>query len=321
MTNTNISIDAIDLRNDQFQISYMADHHRLTESIGQIGLIHPVVLRSTPPTEHYQIVSGFQRVKSCLELKFNQINGVVYRQDELPDSQAIVLALHQTATSRPLNLIEKSLALRKLISVGQLSGKEIMSNIMPVLDLEPNVKIFKNVSELWELTDDLKAYIVQKNVALNNAIMFLNFNEEDQNDLHKLISPLKLGTNRLKEFLVMIDEMCHRDEIPVHGIIDEEMNTILTNPDMPTPQKTEAIRSQLRQKRFPKISSLEKDIQEKLKQLKLPPNLALSPPPFLEGDRMKVQFEFKNREDLDKIIRKLAEISDDDALTALLDML
>jgi hypothetical protein len=318
---TEVATDMINLRDDQFHISFMADRRRLIESIRHIGLLHPVVLRSTPSPDQYQIVSGFQRVKSCRDLNFSRINSLVYGQDELPDSRAILLTVHQTVTSRPLNLVEKSLTLRKLTSLGRLSEAEVTTNIMPFLALEPHLKIFRSVSGLWNLTDTLKTYIVQNDVALSNAIMFLNFNQKDQQDLYRLIAPLKLGTNRLRELLIMIDEICRRDDISVRSIIDEEIRSILSKPDMPTPQKSEAIRGRLKRKRFPKIVSLENEVQEKLKKLKLPPTVTLTTPPFLEGDRLKVHCEFKNADEFNKIIQKLSEISNDDAFTSLLDML
>ena len=187
----NVSIEKIDLQDDTFQVSYMTDRGKLQESIRQIGIIHPVVLRSLPSGDTFQIVSGFQRVHCCIELNINQINSLVYHQEELPDAEAIVLTVHQTATSRQLNLIEKSLVLQKLKAMGQLADAEIISNIMPLLDLEPNPKILNHVIRLWDLSDDLKTFIIYNTVALNNAVAFLNFNKKDRKDLYRLLSSLK----------------------------------------------------------------------------------------------------------------------------------
>ena len=299
----------------------MTDRTRLTESIRNVGLIHPIILRSMESDRHFQIVSGFLRVKSCIDVPMKEIDSIVYRHDELSDIKALLLSLHQTATSRNLNLIEKSLALGKLSEVSRMKKAEIMNDIMPLLHLEPSETILHNVVHLGKLTDEVKASIVQNDVTLGNALLFSEFSKEDQKDLLKLLSPLKPGTNRLKELLTTIDEIRHRDELPVREIIDSEMKTALANQNMPTPQKTEYIRKRLKEKRFPKLTSLEGTIQKNLRQLKLPPEISLSTPPFLEGDRLKVEFSFKNVEELKKIINKLSDVSNQKELKVLLKML
>ena len=90
---------------------------------------------------------------------------------------------------------------------------------------------------------------------------------------------------------------------------------------MPTPQKTEYIRKRLKEKRFPKLLSLEGELQSKLRALKVPPEVSLSAPPFLEGEKLNVTFSFKNREELKKIIGRLSDISDKKELESILKML
>lgn len=310
MTIKKVSIAQIDLKNDQFQLSYLTDRSRLTESIRKVGLLHPVILRLVSSTDCYQIVSGFQRVRSCIELNMERIDGVIYEPDELPDWKALLLSVHQTATSRNLNLMEKSLALRKLGETGEIKKAELVSDIMPLLGLEPSEKVLGNVVRLAELTDGVKAYIVENGVALGNAVRFLEFSPADQRQLLELILPLKLGTNRLREFLTLIDEICRRDDIAVRKIVDRQTEAILADPNIPGPQKAGRIRGRLREKRFPRTVASERELRANLKQLKLPPELSLTPPPFFEGGRLKLELTFEKVEELKRIIKKLADISD-----------
>ena len=316
-----IKIAEIDHQNDQFKLSYLSSRERLTESIRRIGLIHPVILRTSIASEGYQIVSGFQRIQSCLDLGIKDIYAAVYERDELPDINALLLNLHQTITSRHLNILEKSLALKKLQNTGDMEKETIIRDILPLLSLEPNENIFDRVLSLWELTEGIKKYIVENDVNLSNAVRFLNFSSEDQTKIIKLLSTLKLGLNKLKELLTYIEEIGHRDDISPHEMVSDEMEAILSNDDVPTPQKANQIRGLLKRKRFPKLVAMEKEVQENIKQLKLPPEILLSTPPFLEGDKLKVEFSFKNREELKKIINKLSDISDHEELETILKML
>ena len=321
MTYRKVSLDRIDLLNDQFQISYMANRKQLTESIRKTGLIHPIILRSTELNGHYQIVSGFRRVHSCMDLNMKQIDAIVYEKDELSDVRALLLNLHQTVTSRNLNLIEKSLILNKLHHTDGMEKETILCDVMPLLNLEPYGELFEHVSKLQELTDRVKIYIVENDVGLRNAVRFQRFSSEDQKAIIKLISPLKLGQNRLKEILTYIDEIHYRDEVSASEIIDNEIEAILTNHNIPTPQRAEHVRRLLKKKRFPKLVTMEKEIQKNLKQLKLPPEISLSTPSFLEGEKVKVEFLFKSTQELKKIVNKLSDISDQKELKTILEML
>jgi len=259
MTTKKVPIADIDLENGQFNLSYLTDRGRLTESIRQVGLLHPVVLRSADSQGRCQIVSGFQRIRSCIDLDMKYIDGIVHGREELPDAKALLLTLHQTATSREMNLIEKSLALKRLSDTARIDDERLRTHIMPLLNLEPSEKVIRSVVGLWELTDGVKAYIVQGGVTLGNAIRFLEFPLEDLDDLLELISPLRLNTNRLKEFLTLVIEICRRDDVSVREIIDGETRDILADSDIPTPQKGERIRRRLRKRRFPQMAAVERD--------------------------------------------------------------
>jgi len=58
-----------------------------------------------------------------------------------------------------------------------------------------------------------------------------------------------------------------------------------------------------------------------VKRLKLPPRLSLRVPPYLEGERLKIELTFEDVEELKSHIAQLSEISEKEELKAILEML
>ncbi len=321
MTFKIIPIAEIDQENRQFCFNYQASSRRLTESIRAVGLIHPVIVRSLSSDPRYQIISGFLRLHSCLELDMTQIRAMLFEADELTDRQSLLLSLHQTVGSRNLNLIEISLIVRKLKEIGGLSEGELTNGILPLCHFQPHRKVLHGLERLYELWEGTREYLVRNDVALGNAMLFLEFSMKEQEDLLKLIEPLRLGTNRLKEFLTLIEEIRHREGISVGTIVDDRMRSTLADDNLTIPQKTEVIRGLLKQMRYPRLSEMQREIEEKVKEMRLPPEISCSLPPYLEGDRARFEFSVQSIDELRMVIRKLMEISESPGLDDILNML
>lgn len=316
-----VSLADIDIENRQFCFSYPSHDRRLTESIRSVGLIHPIVARARPSHHRYQIISGFRRVASCLELNMKEIQAMLFEADEFTDRQLLLLSLHQTVSSRGLNLIEVSLVLRRLKELGGLSEQELTDDILPLCRLQPHRTVLRGLEGMWTFPEATKAYIVNNEVSPGNAALFTEFPPQEQEDLLKLIEPLKLGTNRLKEFLTLMTEIRHREAVSLQEIIDDNMRLTLHDENIPVPQKTEAIRGFLKRKRYPKLAEMEHEIRKKTEAMKLPPGISFSLPPYLEGDQARFAFSIQSTDDLRPIIRKLMEITENSSLDDILKML
>jgi len=83
--------------------------------------------------------------------------------------------------------------------------------------------------------------------------------------------------------------------------------------------KRQKVRSYLRQRRFPAITTTETEYRKWVKQLKLGNNINLIPPKDFEGNTFSMTLRFNNRQDLSDLNKKIEEIIQHPALGKILD--
>lgn len=303
-----VQFDQIDLGDHFFLITYPLNSEPLISSIERVGLLQPVFLRELPSGK-YQIVHGFRRVLACRDLHFEAVEAWVYNLENLGDLEGFRISLLDNLAIRRLNLIEKATVLYKLFHQFGLEKQVVIRDYMPLLNLEPSSEVLGGYLQLYQLEGEVQNYLVAEEIPLKLALELLRFSPEDQRQLVRLASSLKLTLNTFKELISLIEEIMGREDITLENLLDElDIPGILASSILPVPQKTEKVRKILKQRRYPLLTSLEDQLQEKLKQLRLPKEVLITLPPFLEGDRLKVTFQFRNIKELEKILMKLQEL-------------
>jgi ParB family chromosome partitioning protein len=315
-----IRIDAIDSRDHLFSMTFHPNVEDLRKSVGHVGLLQPIIVREKSHGARYQVMSGFKRLTACKQLGLKEIEVFSYRTSELSDLEAFHRALHENLTTRGLNLIEKSMVLHKFIHQFGLPKESIAKDYMPVLGLQPNPKILEKVSQLVTLRARIKRYIVEEDVSLRNATQFLEFAAEDQTEIGRLISELKLGENTLKEVLHLLREISLRDGLKVRELVKGGIAGIASNTTKSKVHKTDRVRRRLHEMRYPRLTKLEKAFHEKRKGLGLSPGISLHPPSYFEGDTLRVEFRFGNLGEFKAIISKLMEVSEQKELGEMLEL-
>ncbi|MBI3013692.1 MAG: ParB N-terminal domain-containing protein, partial [Candidatus Tectomicrobia bacterium] len=104
-------IDQVDDSQQRFCLTFPLDLQRIQESIAQVGVLEPLILRRAGAC--YQIICGFRRFFACRALNRTVFPALVCR-DLLPDRQAFDLALWHNVSTRRLNDVEIARILRTL---------------------------------------------------------------------------------------------------------------------------------------------------------------------------------------------------------------
>jgi hypothetical protein len=126
-----------------------------------------------------------------------------------------------------------------------------------------------------------------------------------------LISRLKLGENRLREVLTLLEEIARRNQCKEKDIVQRsEIQAVLSQKELTPSQKTERIKKVFTDLRYPKLNQLEKEFEKKRKDLNLPSNILLHHPPFFEGKRLKIEFQFETTDEYQAILKSLSSLSD-----------
>jgi ParB/RepB/Spo0J family partition protein len=302
-----ISLDEIDLSDDTFSINYLPDLQSLRSSIEAVGLIQPVLLRKK--LDRYQIICGFRRISVWKELEKSEIESRVFEEREIGELRLFSLSFHENLTTRGFNTVEKAMALDKWIHHFQMDPPLAIKTILPLLSLEPNEKILTTYLSLAQMEDEIKTYVLKEEVSRSNIRRLSSSTPEDRIAILSLISPLKLGENRLREILTLLEEISRRNQWTVREIVHRsEILAILSQQEFTPSQKAEHIKKVLMALRYPKMHQLEETFEKRKKGLNLPSSVWLSHQPFFEGRGLKVEFQFETMEEYVSILSTLSTL-------------
>jgi ParB family chromosome partitioning protein len=304
-----IPISHIDLTDDTFSVNYQPDLQRLRSSIKEIGLIQPVLLRKKG--SGYQIVCGFRRVSVMKELGKSEIESKVFEEKEMNEFHFYSLSLHENLGTRGFNTVEKAMVLDKLIHRFQMEPDLVINTFLPSLSLEPNEKILKTYLALAQMEEEIKTYVLEEEVSRSNIRRLSVLSPGDRMAVLSLIAPLKLGENRLKELLTLLEEISWRNRATIKEIAGEaELQAIVSQKELTPSQKAERVKKVLLHLRYPKMHGVEKEFEKQRKALNLPQNISLQHSPFFEGRELKIQFQFETMEEYQAILNVLSVIAE-----------
>jgi ParB family chromosome partitioning protein len=303
----NIPLQQIDLSDETFSVNFMPDLQRLRSSIEEIGLIQPVLLREKG--DRYQIVCGFRRISVMKELGKSEIESKVFEEKEMNAFQLFSLSLHENLTTRGFNAVEKAVALDKLIHRFQIDPVAVIKTFLPFFSLEPNEKILKTYLALTRMEDEIKTYVLKEEVSRSNIRRLSTLTPVDRKAVLSLISSLKLGENRLREVLTLLEEISRRNQCREKEIVQRsEIQDILSQKELTPSQKTERVKKVLLDLRYPKMHHMEKEFEKKRKALNLPHPISIYHSPFFEGRELRVEFQFATMEEYQTILSALSAL-------------
>ena len=304
-----IPLQQIDLSDDTFSVNYLPDLQRLRSSIEAVGLIQPVLL--TKKLGGYQIICGFRRISVMKELGESEIESQVFEEKEMEGVQLFSLSLHENLATRGFNAVEKAMALGKLIHRFQMEPDVVIKTFLPSLSLEPNEKILNTYLTLAQMEDEIKTYVLKEEVSRSNIRRLSALTSDDRLAVLSLISPLKLGENRLRELLTLLEEISRRNQWTAKEMIRQpEIQAILSQKELTPSQKTERVKKVLLNLRYPKMHHMEKEFEKKRKALNLPHHISLQHSPFFEGRELKIQFQFETIEEYQGTLNGLSILAE-----------
>lgn len=145
---TNLRISDVEPRRDQPRKSFpMESLEQLAESIGQFGVLQPIIVRENTMLQgSYEIIAGERRWRAAKMAGLNEIPAVVLDGDELKAAQVAVI---ENVQREDLNPLEEALAYETLIDRFGLTQEQVakqvgksrsaITNLLRLLDLPEEV--------------------------------------------------------------------------------------------------------------------------------------------------------------------------------------
>jgi ParB/RepB/Spo0J family partition protein len=316
------ALDEIDLDDDTCVVTYRPDMEKLQRSVEQAGVLTPLQLRQVSHTAGLQLVCGSKRLQASQQAGYTHVPALVYTAEELSEEAALRLALYDNLGCRELNAVEKGRVLWRLRHRYQRPLAELAETLCPLLDIPPREESVDAYCTLVTLDDALQVAVVEGALPLQTVLWIGRQSAGNQRALLALLTGLKLGHNRAREFASLTDEICHRDGCEVEVLWRElEGDQLLADDRLSGPQKIERVRRLLRTRRYPRLSAHEQQFQDALRRLRLPPQISWQPPPYFDGHHYQISFRFATDEELRHVAQRLLDAASSPEMGKLLALL
>jgi hypothetical protein len=294
-----IAIDKLQPLNRMFCISYPLEDSLLQESIKRIGVIQPIILFGEPP---YTVITGFKRIESAHLLGHATIPALI--RADTGEKEALLMAIHDNLR-RGLNLVEKALALEKMDRIG-FPSEEIWA-VMVLLGLRPHEKIYSALLSIARSRDALKAFIVSRGLSMRNVEGLLRFDDAEREQLFALLAHVHTTEGSLREILRMLALMRLKE-----GRIDFD--------DFAGAETVDEMRTRLKRRIHPILTSLERRLEEAKQRAALPPNIDIRVDPFFEKEYIDIDIRAKDIKDIEYALERLRKALGDGSLGSMLEL-
>ena len=307
--------------NGAFVVTYRPQMQRLLDSVARVGVLTPLHLRRTAESAPLQLVAGAKRLHAAKQIGRATVPALVHDADELSEQQAFLLAVHDNLACRPFNAVEKARILRRLRHDFQYPDAALTEQFCPLLDLPPRTDTLKAYCTLAMLDDTLQSATVENALPVDVAVWVGGLDTADLQAVLPVFADLQLGSNRAQECAAYIDEVCQRDACTASALLERlGIPALLADPQRSGPQKREAVRHALRQARYPQLTAHEQRYREAVRRLRLPPAIALRPPPYFDNRQYQISFSFGQRQELRHAAQRLLDAADSDAMDELFEL-
>ena len=300
-----VLLERIRLEDKTFQVTTEAAMETLAASIARLGVMHPPVLMAVD--SDYRVVCGFRRISACKALGISNISARLLSPDT-DNLTCVQMAIAENSLQRPLNLIETS---RSLVLLSRVyPDPDDLRRAAGALGLPDNFSAIHKLRILSSLAPEIQEGVLSNILSMAMALDLGQMEKSCGIELSTLFGCLKLGLNKQREILTMIQEIAFREHLTVKDILNApELQQILVHEKWDRAQKTVHLRQYLRRRRYPSITAVESDFEERVRSLELESGIALIPPRDFEGNTFSFHLDFKNLDELQHRLSRLTEVS------------
>ncbi len=302
-----VNFNEVDWYDTSCLMSYGPFSRKLYVSINSVGLLQPPLLQGKEDGL-FRIICGSRRIAVCRKLGLGPITCQVMSA-AIPLETCLRMAIYDNTAFRNLNPVEKMLALTRMAE--HVEQSVLVEELMPLLDLEPSVKLLKRYMRLQQLEPVILDSLASSKLDERIGFALTPLEQEDRLSLFQLFQELPFSVSLQQEMIETVEDIALRSKItPVEVIDAKEIKECREDHSRPARQRAHDIRRHLQALRSPRLTARKARFAEDVRKLGLPAGVRLVPPPHFEGPRWSVECTFRRTDELAARLRQVARLAD-----------
>jgi hypothetical protein len=305
-----VPLTAIDFEDETYRISEDLDLVQMRSSLEAVGLINPVVLLEGAAPSAHTIVCGFRRLHGLRQLGRAEAAGRLLQPTDFSPLEVFLKALWDNLSHRQLSPLEVARALFKLKHQWGVEDEALVTHFPPLLGLSPHRNVLHSYLNVHRLHPDLRRLLDAGHLTLSSAERLAQAAPEVQAGVADVLAGIRLSASLQREVLELAEDLAAVSGATLVEVLNEaEILEIAGDARLSAFQKGEKIHGYLYRRRNPRVSTARETFLAEKKRLNLPGTVRLSPDPFFESPRLRVEFDVASAEAFRETVEALGRVS------------
>ena len=264
----NVSISELhSFRNHPFKVETNTELCELMRSIEKEGVLVPLLVRTNPYGDGFEVISGHRRKEAALWAGKTEVPVVIR---ELDDDQAVVAMVDSNLHRENLKPSEKAFAYRMKLEAMKHQGKKVLADDITLAQVEPrsakkdtrdafygamrsnellakqageSVAQIKRYIRLTNLIPKILDMVDEGKIAFTVAVELSYLKEEEQYELHAIMD--------LEQCTPSLSQACRLKVMSQHGTLDMDAICMVLEEEKPNQREQIKLRADTLAKYFP----------------------------------------------------------------------
>ncbi|MFX1512152.1 MAG: spore photoproduct lyase family protein [Promethearchaeota archaeon] len=197
---TVIRVPVKDIRTSPLQVRQLFENlDELAESIKEVTLVEPIILRKDRDSKGYELIAGERRWRASKKAGISEIDAIVH--EDISDFNAMLLSAVENIHRENLTSIERETLIQNLLDLGQKEGA-IREGHGRYTDLGNRLGLSGSyIHQIIKAKETREAKKLGAKVSTRSIIQTLQLPEKEQTQLLDRIKREEIGASQVQEFV------------------------------------------------------------------------------------------------------------------------
>lgn len=285
-----------------FHIPCFLDPEPLLRSIERIGIVHrPVLLEH--PERGVIVVLGRRRLQAARQLGMEHVQ-VRLVDPDMPEADGFALAFWDNCTRGAFDPTVTAFIVKRLLEL--FPREEVAQTFLPVLRVPPKGPRIERLRTIGGLELSVLEALAMGRIQEKTAAVLAEMDAADRHFVLRVMDDLRVNANMAAELVANLFDLSILQDRSVKEMLDEgPARCILSDLDVPTPQRAARLRALIRSWKYPELVGRETAFREWCQSMAFPPNIRVLPSQAFESDQCTIEITVSTRDDARHVLRRL----------------
>ncbi len=308
-----IPIESVDFDDESFRISEDLHSPSMQASLMEIGQLTPVLLLEDAARR--VAVCGFRRLRALRRMGRSTVLAHCRAREDCDTLDAFRHAIFDNLPHREFSALEKARILSTLKGACGVPRDVLVARYLPLLRLPAHENVLKTYLALHALDPGLRECLNDGRLSPASAERLSGVAPEARRRFACLLAEVRLSASRQRELLDLAEDLAAMTESGLGEVFESPaIQTVLRDVRLSPFQRGERIHEHLYRLRNPRLSKAHEKFHAGREQLGLPGIVRISPDPYFETPRLRVEFDVVSPEGFREIAAALRDAAERPAL-------